>query len=215
MVPRAGGTTGNGRATARRGAPVAPRDRGRAAPKRPHGTGNGGVRVSEIQRARILTAMSELVCERGTAEVSVAQVVARSGVSRRTFYELFVDREDCFLAALDRAIELAGECVTPAYEGHDRWRSRIRAGLAALLEFLDGEPEMGVLCVVGALGAGPKALERRARAIGVLVDAVHEGRFEARSRRPERLMAEGVVGAVLPSSIRACWSRVPGPWLAC
>jgi AcrR family transcriptional regulator len=130
--------------------------------------------------------------------VTVAHVVARSGVSRRTFYELFKDREDCFLAAFDIAIARASERVLPAYRAQVKWRERIRAALEATLVFLDGERELGYLCVVGALGGGERALERRTHVVQSLVDAVHEGRLESRSaRRPERLVAEGVVGAVL------------------
>jgi AcrR family transcriptional regulator len=154
--------------------------------------------VGEIQRARIVAAMGELVRERGPGAVTVAHVVARSGVSRRTFYELFQDREDCFLAAFDIAIARAAESVLPAYEAPGKWRERIRAGLEAMLCFLDAEPEPGYLCVVGALGGGERALERRTLVVRRLVDAVHEGRQESRAaRRPERLVAEGLVGAVL------------------
>jgi AcrR family transcriptional regulator len=68
---------------------------------------SGAVRaqLADIQRARILAAMFEVACERGSGSVSVAHVVERSGVSRRTFYEQFTDREDCMLAALTRAVD--------------------------------------------------------------------------------------------------------------
>jgi AcrR family transcriptional regulator len=154
--------------------------------------------IAEIQRARIIAAMGELVRECGSGGVTVAHVVARSGVSRRTFYELFEDREDCFLATFDAAVARAGELVLPAYRGGGEWRERIAAGLEAALRFLDSERDMGYLCAVGVLGAGPRALERRARVAEALVSAVHEGRGETRAtRRPDRLVAEGVVGAVL------------------
>ncbi len=158
----------------------------------------GRAGVGEIQRARIVVAMGELVRERGAGSVSVAHVVARSGVSRRTFYELFDDREDCFVAAFGKAVARAAETALPAYEAGGSWRERIAAGLDAVLAFLDSEPEMGYLCVVGAFGAGPRALERRARVAQTLVAAVHEGRREGKAAtRPDRLVAEGVVGAVL------------------
>jgi AcrR family transcriptional regulator/DNA-binding MarR family transcriptional regulator len=154
--------------------------------------------VSEIQRVRITGGMSELVRERGATRVTVADVVARSGVSRRTFYELFADREDCFLAAFDRAIAHAAEVAVPAYQSGERWRERIRAALQALLGFFDAEPDEGFLCVVGALGSGSQALERRSGVLEALVTAVHEGRRESRgATQPDRLVAEGVVGAVL------------------
>jgi AcrR family transcriptional regulator len=159
----------------------------------------GQGRVGELQRARILAAMSELVRERGAIGVTVAHVVGRSGVSRRTFYELFEDREDCFLAAFDQAVARASETVLPTYQAPGAWRERMRAGLGALLEFLEEEPQLGGLCVVDALAAGGAALERRTRIVDALVDAVHEGGAAQRgtAHRPERIVAEGVVGAVL------------------
>ncbi len=165
-----------------------------------HGVDRGGGRggVAEIQRARMIAALVEVARERGASGVTVANIVARSGVSRRTFYELFEDREDCFLAGFDLAVQGAARRVLPAYEARGTWRERVRAGLGALLEYLDDEPGMGALCVVDALGAGPVALERRTQVVQALIDAVHEGRREARgATKPTWLTAEGVVGAVL------------------
>jgi AcrR family transcriptional regulator len=154
--------------------------------------------VAESQRARMIAALVEVAGERGAGGVTVAHIVARSGVSRRTFYELFEDREDCFLAAFELAVARAAQRVAPAFGVAGSWRERVRAGLGALLEFLEDEPGLGRLCIVDALGAGPVALERRARVVGALIDAVDQGRGEARgSARPTRLTAEGVVGAVL------------------
>jgi AcrR family transcriptional regulator/DNA-binding MarR family transcriptional regulator len=160
------------------------------------GGGRGG--VAEIQRTRMVAALVEVARERGVSRVTVAHVVARSGVSRRTFYELFEDREDCFLAGFDLGVQGAARRVLPAYGVRGTWRERVRAGLGALLEYLDDEPGMGALCVVDTLGAGPVALERRTKVVQLLIDAVHEGRKEAKgAAKPTRLTAEGVVGAVL------------------
>lgn len=158
---------------------------------------DSGVRgqVYEIQRARILAAMTDVVAERGIGDVTVSHVVARSGVSRRTFYEQFEDREACFLAAFDCALQRMGEAVIHAYEQPGRWRVRIRAALAALLEALDRNPAMGRLLVVETLGAGHPTLERRRRALAQIIAAVDEGRSEAKgSEGPTPLTAEGIVG---------------------
>jgi AcrR family transcriptional regulator/DNA-binding MarR family transcriptional regulator len=158
--------------------------------------GRGG--VGEIQRARIVAAMVDVVRERGVARVTVAHVVGRSGVSRRTFYELFEDRDECLMAAFDLALARAAGRVLPAYRRGEGWRERLRGGLGGLLEFLDDEPALGALCVVDMLGAGEAGIARRARVVDALVDAVDEGRGEARAGlKPSRLTAEGVVGAVL------------------
>ncbi|HEY7830502.1 MAG TPA: TetR family transcriptional regulator [Solirubrobacteraceae bacterium] len=157
-------------------------------------------KVDGIQRARIVSAMAEVVTEQRLPAATVANVVAGAGVSRRTFYELFADREECFLAAFDHAAGLAAEAVLAAYAQSGAWRDRIRAGLLALLEFLDEEPSLGALCIVHSLGAGPVALERRGRLVDALIVAVDEGRETQGGRRSATtapLTAEGVVGAVL------------------
>ncbi len=142
--------------------------------------------------------MVEVVGERGVGNVTVAHVVARAGISRRTFYELFEDREDCFLATFDYALGQAASVVVPAYQARDAWRERIRAALAALLGFLADEPGLGALLVVDALGAGPRALARRTSVLSVLIEAVDQGRTEGKSGgQAPSLTAEGIVGAVL------------------
>jgi AcrR family transcriptional regulator len=179
----------------------------------------GRERVAELQHARIVAAMGELVRERGVGAVTVGDVVGRSGVSRRTYYELFRDREGCLLATFDHAAQRAAAVVLPAYEAAGAtqgasWEEQVRAGLAALLGFLDDEPALGGLLVVDALAGEHRLLERRTRVLDALVDTVHRGaRASERTRvgrasgrrgpgaaggkLPSRIVAEGVVGAVL------------------
>jgi AcrR family transcriptional regulator len=160
--------------------------------------GFGRGHVTEIQRARMIAAMIDIVSERTRANVTVAHVVARSGVSRRTFYEVFDDFEDCFLAALDQSVARASEYVLAAYDPEQRWRVRIRAALIGLLEFLEDEPAMGRLCIVETLGAGRKVHERRMRVLDEVTAAVDGGRMEPKASRVlPTLTAEGVVGGVL------------------
>lgn len=161
--------------------------------------GLGRARVIEIQRARMLAGMAEVCAERGVANVTVTDIVARSGVSRRTFYEQFPDREECMLATLEHAVACAGERVIPAFTEEGRWRERVRAALVALLWFLEDEPSLGRVLVVETFGAGPRALVRRQELLHRLAAAVDEGRSEATptSGGPPPLTAEGVVGGVL------------------
>jgi AcrR family transcriptional regulator len=166
----------------------------------PNGLPRG--QVTEIQRTRMLTAAVEAVEEVGYARLTVAQVIGRARVSRKTFYDLFEDREDCFLAAFDQAIDQLAELVGEAYRSRTSWREGVRAGLLALLRFMDDEPGLARLCIVEALGAGTRVLQRRAEVLRQLKQVVDQGRTAAGahvSRATEEspdVTAEGVIGAV-------------------
>ncbi|HEY5194571.1 MAG TPA: TetR/AcrR family transcriptional regulator [Solirubrobacteraceae bacterium] len=158
----------------------------------------GRERVIEIQCARLLAALVEVSADRGAANVAVAHVVQRAGVSRRTFYELFADREECFLAAFDEAIARASRYVLDGYDPGARWVDRVRGALVGLLEFLEAERGVGQLLIVGSLGAGHRAIERRQRGIAQMIALIDEGRKESRAAAQlPPLTAEGVVGGAL------------------
>lgn len=174
------------------------RSSARDAVKRAPQAYNGHVReqLADLQRARLISAMVEVCCERGTGNVSVAHVVERSGVSRRTFYEHFDDREDCFLGAFEQALAVASERVIPAYQSGKGWRERIRASLIALLSLFDEQPTIGWLLTNESLAGGPRALERRGEMTATLTSVVDDGRREVKAGSPPPLTAEGVVGGV-------------------
>lgn len=162
------------------------------------GNGFGHPQIAQIQRARILSAMFDVVTERGGAEVTVADVVERSGISRRTFYETFSDREECFQAAFEDALAFASQRVLPAYGAHKKWQAQIRAGLLALLRFLDEEPMVGRLLIVESQSAGAKTLELRNQVLAQLAGVVDEGRAQSpNGALLPALTAEGLVGGVL------------------
>jgi AcrR family transcriptional regulator len=157
----------------------------------------GADQLAELQHARMLSAMVEVACERGAGTVSVADVVKRSGVSRRTFYERFAGLEDCFAATFEHALARATDSVIAGYEPHAQWRERIRSGLIGLLSFLEAEPRMGRILIVESLAGGPRVAARRGQVLANLTMLVEAGRLEraATSELP-RLTSEGLVGAV-------------------
>ncbi len=103
--------------------------------------------VTESQRARIIQSMIEAVAERGYQQTRVVDVVQRAGVSRATFYDLFGDLEDCFLASYDYVSARLFETASTAFnqEADAPWAERIRISMAAFLELLAGWPE-GTVC---------------------------------------------------------------------
>jgi AcrR family transcriptional regulator/DNA-binding MarR family transcriptional regulator len=160
------------------------------------GPGGGRVSVPEFQRTRLLDATVALVGAEGYRRLTARRVSAWAGVSNKTFYDLFSDREDCFLAAFDRAIDELSMVVLPAWNGEKEWSARVRAGLGALLDMLDREPALRALVFVEALGAGSRVLERRAEVLQLLAGAIDQGRAGAKGRELPSLTAEGLVGAV-------------------
>jgi AcrR family transcriptional regulator len=172
----------------------------------------GAVLVSQTQRSRMLRSAVAVLHEHGYGQMSVARVTSHAGVSRRTFYDMFEDREDCFLAVFEDAISRAQALVVEAYASERGWREQTRAALHALLDFLDGEPGMCSLLIVDALKAGKRVQERRAEILADCSAVLHAGGSAAKPGRalPE-LTGEGVIGAVLGVIHTRSLARSPGP----
>jgi AcrR family transcriptional regulator/DNA-binding MarR family transcriptional regulator len=170
------------------------RVRGREGTAGPQG---GGAYVSVLQRARLLDATVGLVCEFGARQLTVRRVTVRAGVSSKTFYDLFADREECLLAAFDHAVEQLAKVARSAYGVEGEWVARVRRTLGALLVFLDGEGQSRRFVFVESLACGPLVLERRARVLEELARVLDTGRADTRAGRElPPFTAEGVVGAV-------------------
>jgi AcrR family transcriptional regulator len=152
--------------------------------------------VVEIQRARLLAAAVRAVEELGYTRVTVAHITRRARVSRRTFYELFSNREECLLAVIDETLERIDRELIAAAVDDLAWCGRIRVGLGVILSFFDREPALARMCVVQAMRGGPAVLERREQILARLATAIDGGRAEGpRGERCTPLIAEGLVGA--------------------
>jgi AcrR family transcriptional regulator len=132
--------------------------------------------VSRSQRERLLEAAVRVVAAKGYAAMTIGDLTREAGVSRTTFYELFEDKEACFLAAYDNAVEMLVRRVVRAYESEQGWPERAAAGLAALLETFAEEPALARLSLVEIGSAGPAAQRRYRAAIQRLTPLFDEGR---------------------------------------
>ncbi len=147
---------------------------------------------------RLLAGAVRAVDELGYGRATVAEITVRARVSRRTFYDLFDNREDCLLAVLDSTVERVRSLL--AKEGLDglSWCERVRGGLKTILSFLDREPALAQVCVVQASRGSQRLLERREQILSDLARVIDEGRSEgARGKDLPPLTAEGLVGAAL------------------
>jgi AcrR family transcriptional regulator len=129
------------------------------------------------------------VADKGYGPATVADVVERAGVSRRTFYEQFADKEACFLATYSTGVELMLTRIRQAVERLPGagWRTRARAGVETYMAVLAEEPEFAVASHIEILGAGPAGLERRAVMIGVFAQLWQGLHARARQEEPDRI----------------------------
>jgi AcrR family transcriptional regulator len=150
----------------------------------------------EIQRSRLIAGAVRAIDELGYAQTTVGQITRHASVSRRTFYELFADREECLTAVLEEVVGMvAAELGEAGLDGLP-WRERVRRGVEVILRFFDREPALARVCVVQALRGGPVVLERREEILAGLAAVVDEGRLEGpRGEGCTSLTAEGLVGA--------------------
>ncbi|HEY1688810.1 MAG TPA: TetR/AcrR family transcriptional regulator [Solirubrobacteraceae bacterium] len=149
-----------------------------------------------LQRARLLSAAIGMLAEDGYAGFSAAGVCERAGVSRRTFYEVFENREQCLAAIFVEAEWRASTLIASLGLERLAWAERIRMGLWGLLCLADREPALARACLVESQFSGGFVRAARERILSRLVDAVDEGRLRAGSSAPSRLTAEALVGAV-------------------
>lgn len=166
---------------------------GIGSPPTPRG---GAMYATELQRDRLLSATFAVVGDLGYDGMTARSVSEHAGVSNRTFYECFSDREDCFLAAFNHAVDGLELEVRAGWDSELGWTARVRGALASLLMVLDREPAVARLVVVEALSAGPRVLARRAGVLEQLAGVVDQGRANAQAPAGlPVLVAEGVVGA--------------------
>jgi AcrR family transcriptional regulator len=136
--------------------------------------------VLASQRGRLLDAMAQAVAEHGYGSTTIAHVVSRAGVSRKTFYDHFSDKNDCFLAMYDTGIGFLLQRVSDTIEGQEDPHSRLVVGLQAVLSILSAEPAFCRAIIVEVHAAGPEALARRRAVVSVFADRYLDANRQAR-----------------------------------
>jgi AcrR family transcriptional regulator len=153
--------------------------------------------IARSQRERLLEAAVRVVAVKGYGATTVTDLTREAGISRTTFYEMFEDKEACFLAAYDGAVDALVRRVGAAFEAEEGWPARARAGLAALLEALAEEPELARLALVDVGAAGPAAQRRHRAALQRLTPFFDEGRdFAPGGRNLPANTSRMAIGAV-------------------
>lgn len=157
-------------------------------PRREEDAG-GGDPPPPPQRERVLDAVERLVAERGLGGASIEAIVKEAGVSSVTFYEFFGDKEECFAAAFERAVDGAvanlANAVSPGRAdaiagdgdgGELSWPERIATGLRALIGLIAAHPGRARLCLIEARTGGPELSARFEAALDRVAAELREGR---------------------------------------
>jgi len=153
--------------------------------------------VTSSKRQAILDGMLEAVGAEGYEGTSVRTVINRVGVYRQAFYDNFKDKDDCYLQAYDTGVERVEALVLAAAAERESWTGRLRAGLGALLDFLDAEPDVGRALVVEVHAAGPEALAKRGAVMARINAFLDQAREEAGGEEsPPPIAGEGIAAGI-------------------
>ena len=159
--------------------------------------------MARNQRERILAAVAQVASVHGYGEMSVQDIVREAGVSRRTFYEQFKNKDHAFLAAYDEASGRLLASVRAALDSQTVFEHKISVAFRAFLELLAASPAFAKMCIVEVLAAGPEAIARRARTMEEFTGFFEESARETLDKdAPSALIAETIVGGAYETVYR-------------
>jgi AcrR family transcriptional regulator len=128
---------------------------------------------------------------------SVRTVLDLTGLYRQAFYDNFPDKDACYLEAFDFGVARLESVVVEAAAQEQAWQGKLRAGLCALLDAFDSEPDIGRALVVEVHAAGPEALEKRADVMKRIADFIDSARQDSSGEEsPPPIAPEGIVAGI-------------------
>jgi AcrR family transcriptional regulator len=163
--------------------------------------------VAENQRERLLNGVVEAIAEHGYNATTIAAITAAAKISRRTFYEYFEGKEDCFLAAYEMIEAHVLDSMLSAPGAGGPWPDRVRARLAALLDLLARDAAVSRCFLIEPLAAGAEVAARYREAMQLIAGTL----------RPEPLPSEldmevrdqALIGGIATLIVRRLNAHVP------
>jgi AcrR family transcriptional regulator len=166
------------------------------------------IRLS-LQRRRLFAAAAAVFSRVGYADATAEAIARQAGMSKATFYEHFANKEDCIVALFDTATDVVLHAMRKAGDTsrYEPPQERIRASIAAFLQALADFPDEAQTLLVEIVGAGPRAMERRDRALDAVSQYIDDfNREDAERGVAPRLGsphdAFAIVGAVVELASR-------------
>lgn len=150
-------------------------------------------------RQRLLRAIAEAVADKGYADTTIADVVARAAVSRRTFYEHFANKAECLIALYQAASWGALGVLRDAIDPTRPWQDQLEQAIEAYLRALSAQPALLHTLFIEILAIGPQGLAARrelTRGIAAFVMQVVQGSGVPPAQQLTEPLACGLVGAI-------------------
>jgi len=98
--------------------------------------------ATEPHHTRLLQALAVVAAEKGLAAATVSDVVREAGVSKRTFYEHFSDKDACFLTLYRQASASALRTLRDSVQPERSWQAQLESALRAYFSHLASGPQL-------------------------------------------------------------------------
>jgi AcrR family transcriptional regulator len=161
--------------------------------------------VAAHQRERLVEAMVQVVNERGVVATTISDIVARAGISRRTFYEHFENKEDCLLATYDTVVETEVQRLLELPNSSGSWMEQLEGIIRGLFDAIAERPDAARLICVEMGASGEVGVQRWADGAARLEHFISAGFTRGLGPIPDPV-ARAIVGAlrkIIYSRVRA------------
>lgn len=114
-------------------------------------------------RRRLLDGLAASIGERGYRATTVADIVRHARTSKRTFYDQFASKEQCFVELLHADNERLGEDIRAAVDPDADWVQQIRQAVEAYVSHIESRPAITLSWIreLPSLGTAARPMQRR------------------------------------------------------
>ncbi|HEV7918990.1 MAG TPA: TetR/AcrR family transcriptional regulator [Solirubrobacterales bacterium] len=138
-----------------------------------------------VPRGRLLIAMAESIAEKGFGDTVVADVVRLARVSRRTFYEHFSDREDCFLALCDATTSWIVDLIDEAVDPEDAWHDQTARAIDVYIGVFTSQPSLTRSFLFEIYSTGERGVRQHRKVQRRFAEQLFTLAANVRKRHPE------------------------------
>jgi AcrR family transcriptional regulator len=153
--------------------------------------------VTENQRNRLTAGMIAAVAEHGYHDATISEIAAAAGVSRRTFYSYFASKEECFFDTYDIIADHLRKAAGEVAAQEEEWPDKVRAKIAATLEFFGSNPDLARFCLIAPPRAGDKIAARFRSAVAETYDQlIIDMPADIASNAPSTAVQQSLIGGM-------------------